>query len=98
MECGNRGKVTLSGARVDHLLPVIAAPAHWRLAPLPQTLSMSEIARLLDAFPPALPSHLRGYTMVCCLIDLGLRAREVVSLELDDIDWETGTLRIRKGK
>ena len=90
--------LALSGARVDHLLPVISAPAHWRLAPLPQTLSSSEIARLLDAFPPELPSHLRGYAMVRCLIDLGLREREVVSLELDDIDWEAGTLRIRKGK
>lgn len=88
----------LSGARVDHLLPVIASPANWRLAPLPQTLSPSEVARLLDAFPPELPSHLRGYAMVRCLVDLGLREREVVSLELDDIDWEAGTLRIRKGK
>ena len=88
----------LDGARVDQLLPVIASPAHWRLAPLPQTLSPSEIARLLDAFPPELPSHLRGYAMVRCLVDLGLREREVVSLELDDIDWEAGTLRIRKGK
>lgn len=90
--------LALSGARVNHLLPVIAAPAHWRLAPLPQTLSTSEIKRPLDTFPPELPSHLRGYAMVRCLIDLGLREREVVSLELDDIDWEAGTLRIRKGK
>jgi site-specific recombinase XerD len=88
----------LGGARVDHLLPVIASPARWRLAPLPQTLSLSEVARLLDAFPPELPSHLRGYAMVRCLVDLGLREREVISLELDDIDWEAGTLRICKGK
>jgi site-specific recombinase XerD len=88
----------LGGARVDHLLPVIASPASWRLAPLPQTLSLSEVARLLDAYPPELPSHLRGYAMVRCLVDLGLREREVVSLELDDIDWEAGTLRICKGK
>lgn len=90
--------LTLGGARVDHLLPVIASPAHWRLAPLPQTLSPSEVARLLDAFPPELPSHLRGYAIVRCLVDLGLREREVVSLELNDIDWEAGALRIRKGK
>ena len=88
----------LGGARVDHLLPVIASPARWRLAPLPQTLSLSEVARLLDAFPPKLPSHLRGYAMVRCLVDLGLREREVTNLELDDIDWEAGTLRICKGK
>jgi site-specific recombinase XerD len=90
--------LALSGARVDHLLPVIASPAHWRLAPLPQTLSPSEVTRLLDAFPPELPSHLRAYAMVRCLVDLGLREREVVCLELDDIDWEAGTLSIRKGK
>lgn len=87
----------LDGARVDHLLPVIAPPARWRLAPLPQTLSLIEVERLLATFPPELPSHLRGYAMVRCLVDLGLREREVVSLELDDIDWQAGTLRI-KGK
>jgi len=90
--------LALGGVGVDHLLPVIASPAHWRLAPLPQTLSPSEVARLLDAFPPELPSHLRGYAMVRCLVDLGLREREVVSLELDDIDWEAGALRIRNGQ
>ena len=88
----------LGGAHVGHLLPVVASPAHWRLAPLPQTLSLSEVARLLDAFPQELPSRLRGYAMVRCLVDLGLREREVVCLELDDIDWEAGTLRICKGK
>ena len=90
--------LAIGGVGVEHLLPVIASPAHWRLAPLPQTLSPSEVARLLDAFPAQLPSHLRGYAMVRCLVDLGLREREVVSLELDDIDWEAGTLRIRKCK
>ena len=66
----------LDGPRVAHLLPLIASPAHWRLAPLPQTLSNSDVARLLNAFPPELPSHRRGYAMVRCLVDLGLRARE----------------------
>lgn len=90
--------LALGGSRVDHLLPIIASPAHWRLAPLPQTLSPSEITQLLAAFPPELASHLRGYAMVRCLVDLGLREREVVNLELEDIDWEAGTLRIVKGK
>ena len=90
--------LTFGGVCVDHLLPIIASPANWRLATLPQTLSPSEVAQLLNAFPPELPSHLRGYAMVRCLVDLGLREREVVSLELDDIDWEAGTLRIRKSK
>jgi len=86
------------GDRVEHLLPVIASPAHWRLAPLPQTLSRAEVAQLLDAFPPELPSRLRSYAIVRCVVDLGLRSREVISLDLDNIDWAAGILRIVKGK
>ena len=86
------------GDRVEHLLPVIASPACWRLAPLPLTLSRTEVERLLDAFPPDLPSRLRSYAIVRCLVDLGLRSREVISLDLDDIDWVSGTLRIVKCK
>ncbi|MEK7414111.1 MAG: tyrosine-type recombinase/integrase [Planctomycetota bacterium] len=86
------------GDRVEHLLPVIVSPACWRLAPLPQTLSSGEVEQLLDAFPPDLPSRLRSYAIVRCLVDLGLRSREVISLNLDDIDWAAGSLRIVKCK
>jgi site-specific recombinase XerD len=86
------------GDRVEHLLPLIASPACWRLAPLPQTLSRADVERLLGAFPPGLPSRLRSYAMVRCLVDLGLRTREVSSLALEDIDWAAGTLRIVKCK
>lgn len=80
------------GDLVDHLLPVIASPAHWRLAPLPQTLSAPELDQLLGAFPPNLPSRLRAVAIVRCLVDLGLRSSEVINLNLDDIDWAAGTL------
>lgn len=86
------------GERVEHLLPIVASPASWRLAPMPQTLTAGELQRLLDAFPPGLPSRLRGYAIVRCLVDLGLRTSEVVALELDDIDWASGTVRIGKAK
>jgi len=86
------------GDRVGHLLPAIASPANWRLAPLPQTLSQIQVTRLLDSFSPDLPSARRAYAMVRCVVDLGLRASEVVSLDLDDIDWQVGTLRIVKNK
>ena len=36
--------------------------------------------------------------MVRCVVDLGLRASEVVNLGLDDIDWLAGTLRIGQNK
>lgn len=86
------------GYRVEHLLPIVASPANWRLAPLPQTLTPSEVQRLLDAFPPGLPSRLRCYAIVRCLVDLGLRSSEVITLELDHIDWAAGTVRICMAK
>ena len=86
------------GDRVEQLLPVIGSPARWRLAPLPRTLSRADVERLLGAFPPGLPSCLRSYAMVRCIVDLGLRTSEVSSLALDDIDWAAGTLRIAKCK
>jgi integrase len=83
---------------VNHLLPVITSPANWRLAPLPETLSPSEITRLLEAFSPEGPSGFRAYAMVRCVVDLGLRASEVVGLDLDDIDWRAGTIRVAQNK
>lgn len=86
------------GDRVEHLLPVVARPAYWRLASLPQTLTPEEVKRLLCAFPVDLPSRLRCYALVRCVVDLGLRSAEVIAMELDDIDWTSGTVRISKSK
>jgi site-specific recombinase XerD len=88
----------LKGDRVEHLLPIVASPAHWRLAPLPQTLTPDEVDQLLGAFPADLPSRLRCYALVRCVVDLGLRSSEVIALALDDIDWIGGTVRISHGK
>lgn len=86
------------GDRVDHLVPVVARPANWRLATLPKTLAPHEVDQLLNAFPPDLPSRLRCYAIVRSVVDLGLRSSEVVGLTLDDIDWQAGTVRINKSK
>lgn len=86
------------GDDVQRLLPLVGSPPNWRLGPQPETLTAFELERLLDAFPPGLPSRLRGYAIVRCLVDLGLRTSEVIGLELDHIDWAAGTIRICKAK
>lgn len=86
------------GDSVGHLLAVNTSPANWRLASLPQTLSSAEVTQLLGAFSPGMPSALRAYAMLRCVVDLGLRSSEVVSLMLNDIDWHAGTVRIGKNK
>jgi integrase/recombinase XerD len=87
-----------SGDAVHHLQSAIARPPNWRLAPLPQTLTAAETAQLLGAFGPGVTSARRGYAMVRCMVDLGLRCSEVVGLNLDDIDWNGGTVRLCRNK
>ena len=88
----------LAGDPVGNLGAAISKPAQWRLSTLPDVLSDAEIEQLLASFGGQLPSPRRAYAMVRCLVDLGLRASEVIHLRLDDIDWHAGTLRLTKEK
>jgi len=86
----------LCGDQVDHLLPVVTSPANWRLSALPEILSPTEVAQILER-RDGRSAH-RAYAMIRCLVDLGLRASEVVLLDLDDVDWSAGTIRIGPSK
>ncbi|MEY3289321.1 MAG: hypothetical protein RLZZ419_1563 [Pseudomonadota bacterium] len=86
------------GDDVHALGSVIALPAHWNLATLPKSLTDDEVNRLLNAFPPELPSCRRAYAMVRCALDLGMRAGEIAKLALADIDWQAGTVTLRSTK
>ena len=44
------------------------------------------------------PLARRGYAMVRCALDLGLRSSEVAQLQLADIDWRAGTVTLRHTK
>ena len=89
---------TSCGDRVHGLVGVIAKPAHWSLTALPRALSDAEASRLLSSFVTALPSPRRGYAMVRCALDMGLRCSEVAKLQLTDIDWRQGTVTLRRTK
>ena len=89
---------TTCGERVHALLGVIASPAHWSLGSLPRALKPFEVQRLLRSFIGSLPSPRRGYAIVRCALDLGLRSSEVAQLQLTDIDWRAGTVTIKRTK
>jgi site-specific recombinase XerD len=84
--------------RVDALIAAIPTVACWRLASLPSHLTPDETARFLQAFDRRHASGQRGYAMARCLVDLGLRVSEVAALQLDDLNWQDGTVRIGAGK
>jgi integrase/recombinase XerD len=85
----------IAGESTTIVTAAIPRIAQWRLAPLPKSLSPSEIVRLLRAFDRTCATGKRDYAIARCFADLGLRTVEIARLELDDVDWQAGTLRIR---
>jgi site-specific recombinase XerD len=84
----------LSGARVAALSAAIPRTAQWRLASVPRSLSMAELAQFLRCFDRRSSTGMRDYAMARCCADLGLRASEIARLRLNDVNWREGTLTI----
>ena len=80
------------------LIASIPSIAEWRLARLPEVLSDDELTQFLNAFDRQTSTGKRDYAMGRCLVNLGLRACEVAQLQLNDINWREGTLRVRANK
>jgi len=66
-------------------------------ARLPRRLTAEQVKTLLEAVRSASPKRLqrRNYAMVPLQARLGLRAPEVIAMQLDDIDWRAGEVTIR---
>jgi site-specific recombinase XerD len=62
---------------------------------LPRVLKSSEMARLLDSIPADGPLHLRDRAMFELAYACGLRAEEIVTLDLDDVDDDREQLRVQ---
>lgn len=70
--------------------------ARWRLATLPKSLSRAQVQQVLTHYKRRhTAAGRRNYTVLMLLVRLGLRAHEIWSLTLDDIDWRNGHLTIR---
>ena len=86
------------GDQVGKLTAVISNPVHWKLASLPRALKPEESKRLLNSFTTNLRLPKRGYAIVRCALDMGLRAGEIAHLMISDIDWRAGTVILRGTK
>jgi site-specific recombinase XerD len=89
---------TTCGDQVGKLAAVISNPVHWKLASLPRALKPEEVERLLNSFTANLRLPKRGYAIVRCALDMGLRSGEIAHLTISDIDWRTGTVMLRDTK
>lgn len=77
------------------LVGAVPAVAHWSMAPIPRALPLKAVRRVLvQSRLRRTPCGLRDRAILLVLARLGLRAREVMLLELDDIDWTNACIHI----
>jgi site-specific recombinase XerD len=77
------------------LVQAVPSVAAWKLAGLPKALDASQVSALLASCDKATVVGRRDYAILMVLVRLGLRAGELASLSLDDIDWRRGELTVR---
>ena len=72
----------------------ILAPATPAAPALPRALSSVQVQALITAADAGTPAGLRDRAIVVLISRLGLRAGEVATLGLDDLNWHAGTLMV----
>lgn len=76
------------------LAAAVPTVANWSMPSIPRAISTAQVRQLLTRCGQRTALERRDYAILLLLARLGLRASEVVMLELDDIDWEVGCLHV----
>jgi integrase/recombinase XerD len=90
--------LTMGGRVPAGLDRQIDTPRLYRLEQLPRALPWETVRALLRSIDTASSMGLRDYAMFLLIATYGLRASEVVAINLDDIHWRQGVLRIHQRK
>jgi len=85
----------LRGETPRDLSPVVPMVRVYRQSAVPAVLSLEEVESVLSATDRTAARGRRDYAILLLLARLGLRAGEIVSLELSDIHWRTGEILVR---
>jgi integrase/recombinase XerC/integrase/recombinase XerD len=81
-----------AGARADNPAELLSSPR--RPQRLPHVLKSTEVAALLDSIPAATPLELRDRALFELAYACGLRAEELVSLDLESLDFDAESVRV----
>ena len=83
------------GAIATDLAACVPTVPNRSLSTLPRFLPAATVERILECCDRTTAVGRRNHAILLLLARLGVRAGEVVSLSLDDIDWSTGQITIR---
>lgn len=82
------------GYTTDDLTTAVPKAPCWRDSGIARSLSTDDVVRLLDGCDRDTPAGLRDFAILTVFARLGLRAREVAMLTVDDVDWRNGELAV----
>ena len=86
------------GSQVEHGLmganPADLLPLPRKADPLPRALNAEDVGALLDRIPTTTPLELRDRALFEIAYGCGLRAEELVSLDVGSVDFEDEELRV----
>jgi integrase/recombinase XerD len=77
------------------LAACVPAVASWSLSTVPRARPPGQVEAVLAACNRQTAVGRRDYAILLLLARLGLRAGEVVALTLEDLEWQTGWIRVR---
>ena len=83
------------GQTSSNLALCVPSVAKRYAARLPRHLAPNQVEAVLAAVRASPKRGQRDYAMMLLLARLGLRAAEVITIQLDDIDWRAGELLVR---
>jgi integrase/recombinase XerD len=84
-----------SGRTNVNLAPSVPRIAHRYASRLPRHLTSEQVEVVIAAVKVDTAVGRRNYAMVLLMARLGLRAAEVIAIQIDDIDWRAGELLVR---
>ncbi len=82
----------------SHLSEAIHLPRVYRHATLPLGPRWNQVRQLIASTRGSSPKSIRDRAMILLLAVYGFRVGEVAALRLEDIDWQTNVIRLRRSK
>jgi site-specific recombinase XerD len=83
------------GGMSTDLTGCVPTVPNWSLSTLPKFLPAADVERILEGCDRKTSVGRRNHAILLLLARLGVRAGEVVGLNLDDIDWSTSQITVR---
>ncbi len=89
----------LRGGVTCNLAAAVPTVPNHRWAELPKFIPREQVQQLLNSCDRRQPVGRRDYAILLLMARLGLRSTEILTMTLDDIDWEAGLITVNgKGK